>query len=221
MKLAIISHTAHYYSPDGTLVGWGPTITEISHLAAHFDHIYHVAFLHSEAPPPSAIPYQATNISFLALPPSGGKSMLGKFSVLKTAPAVLKIVRETLKKVDAFQLRTPVGMGVYLIPWLTLFSNKKGWYKYAGNWKQKKAPIGYAWQRALLKKQSRTVTINGAWPGQPKHCLTFENPCLTEVERKNGEKIIAEQRQMFDKQTKAVLELELPHKFDNPPRPKR
>nr|WP_269468228.1 glycosyltransferase [Gaetbulibacter sp. NE] len=34
----------------------------------------------------------------------------------------------------------------------------------------------------MLKHQSRSVTINGRWEGQPKHCLTFENPCLTEAE---------------------------------------
>ena len=37
MKLTIISHTEHYKLSDGTLVGWGPTITEINHLAEIFD----------------------------------------------------------------------------------------------------------------------------------------------------------------------------------------
>src|SRR5690606_41847313 len=67
--------------------------------------------------------------------------------------------------------------------YLTLFCHKKGWYKYAGNWNQKKPPLGYALQRWMLKHQKRKVTINGSWPKQPKHCITFENPCLTEKER--------------------------------------
>ncbi|MCB0456966.1 MAG: glycosyltransferase family 4 protein [Flavobacteriaceae bacterium] len=193
MKLAIISHTAHYKDASGTIVGWGPTITEINHLAAHFEHIYHVAFLHSEVAPPSAIPYCAENITFVPLPPSGGNTILSKLSVLKTAPIVIKTVQKTLKKVDAFQLRTPIGMGVYLIPWLTLFSKKTGWFKYAGNWKQDHAPWGYALQRWMLKKQHRVVTINGSWEDQPAHCLTFENPCLTETERIEGN-VVAENK---------------------------
>src|SRR5690606_36462131 len=78
----------------------------------------------------------------------------------------------------------------FLIPYLTFFSNKNGWYKYAGNWNQDNPPIGYALQRWMLKKQKRKVTINGRWPNQPDHCLTFENPCLTEKEREEGLQIM-------------------------------
>jgi glycosyltransferase involved in cell wall biosynthesis len=36
-------------------------------------------------------------------------------------------------------------------------------------------------QRGWLKSNFAKcpVTINGFWPNQPKHCLSFENPCLT------------------------------------------
>ena len=78
---------------------------------------------------------------------------------------------------------------VFLIPYLTLFSNKKGWYKYAGNWNQEQPPLGYRIQRYLLIKQSRLVTINGRWPNQPNHCLTFENPCLRNEDLEIGKKI--------------------------------
>lgn len=112
--------------------------------------------------------------------------MGAKLRVVWSIPGVIATVRRTLKKVDVFQLRTPTGIGVFLIPYLTLFSKKKGWYKYAGNWNQENPPLGYALQRWMLKRQSRKVTINGKWPEQPKHCLTFENPCLTEEERQEG-----------------------------------
>ncbi|MCB0541725.1 MAG: capsular biosynthesis protein, partial [Bacteroidetes bacterium] len=130
------------------------------------------------------------NIQFVALPVQGGKNILQKFTILWALPKTLWLVHKHLKKADAFQLRTPTGMGAYLIPWLSLFTSKKGWYKYAGNWNQKKPPLGYALQRWFLKNQKRTVTINGAWPGQPKHCLTFENPCLTKEEVAEGSKVI-------------------------------
>ena len=186
MKLAIISHTEHYRNPEGAIVGWGPTISEINHLAKDFDEIYHVAFLHPGTPPPSSLPYTRTNIHFVALTPVGGKGMGAKMKIVGSIPDVIKTVQQTLKKVDVFQLRTPTGIGVFLIPYLTLFSKKKGWYKYAGNWSQKNPPLGYAFQRSMLKSQKRKVTINGNWPDQPNHCLTFENPCLTETEREEG-----------------------------------
>lgn len=186
MKLAIISHTEHYKKPDGTIVGWGPTVSEINHLAQDFEEIYHIAFLHPGVPPPSSLPYASQNIKFVPLKPVGGKGMLAKLKIIRSIPKTIKTIRKTLNQVDVFQLRTPTGMGVFLIPYLTLFSTKKGWYKYAGNWSQENPPLGYALQRAMLKRQKRTVTINGRWPKQPKHCLTFENPCLTETERAEG-----------------------------------
>lgn len=186
MKLLIISHTEHYQQPDGTIVGWGPTVSEINHLVDDFEEIYHIAFLHPENPPPSSIAYTNSNIHFVPLKPVGGKGIGNKLQIITHIPQIIKTLRKTLKKVDVFQLRTPTGMGVFLIPYLNLFSTKKGWYKYAGNWTQENPPLGYALQRWMLKKQSRKVTINGNWPQQPQHCLTFENPCLTEKERVVG-----------------------------------
>ena len=186
MKLAIISHTEHYKLPDGTIVGWGPTVSEINHLAEDFEEIYHIAFLHPGAPPPSSLPYTKENIHFVPLKPVGGKGIADKLAIVANMPRILNTVRKTLRQVDVFQLRTPTGMGVFLIPYLSWFSTKKGWYKYAGNWNQENPPFGYALQRWMLKRQSRKVTINGSWPKQPKQCLTFENPCLTEQERQEG-----------------------------------
>jgi len=186
MKLAIISHTEHYKQSDGTIVGWGPTISEINHLAQDFEEIYHIAFLHPGTPPPSSLAYTSKNIKFVPLSPVGGKGLLAKLKIIRNIPIIINTVRKTLSKVDVFQLRAPTGIGVFLIPYLTLFSSKKGWYKYAGNWNQENPPLGYRFQRWMLKIQKRKVTINGRWPKQPKHCLTFENPCLTEIEREEG-----------------------------------
>lgn len=179
MKLAIISHTEHYINEEGVVVGWGPTITEINHLLEVFDEIYHVAMLYDEKAPPSALPYQSERVKFVAIPSVGGQKVTDKLKIVLKTPKVLKTISSVLKQVDCFQLRVPTGIGVFLIPYLTLVVKKKGWFKYAGNWNQKKAPLGYALQRWMLKRQSRPVTINGMWDDQPKHCLSFENPCLT------------------------------------------
>lgn len=190
MKLTIISHTEHYKQQDGTVVGWGPTINEINHLVEEFDEITHVAMLHKGSPPSSSLSYNSSKINFVPLPVLGGKSIYSKLKLLFYVPRIIQIVWKELKKSDVFQLRTPTGIGVFLIPYLTFFVKKKGWYKYAGNWNQKNPPLGYRLQRWMLKKQKRKVTINGSWKYQPKQCITFENPCLTEEDRAIGRDII-------------------------------
>lgn len=186
MRLVIISHTEHYRHKDGVVVGLGSTVTEINHLHTLFDEIYHLAMLHTGAIPASALSYNSDCIHFVPLPTVGGNKLLDKFTILWKAPETLKLIRRYVKKADVFQFRAPTGIGVFTIPYLMFFTNKKGWYKYAGNWKQEHAPLAYQFQRWLLKKQSRKVTINGVWDDQPIHCLSFENPCLTLEEYTSG-----------------------------------
>ncbi|HEY9167854.1 MAG TPA: glycosyltransferase family 4 protein [Lutibacter sp.] len=189
-KLLIISHTEHYKNTYDEIVGWGPTVTEINYLATQFDEIYHLAVFLNEEAPPSSLAYTSGNIHFIPLKDTGGKKILQKLGVVWNAPSTIFKVIQLLEKVDIFQLRAPTGMGVYLIPFLNLFVKKKGWFKYAGNWNQQKPPFGYAIQRWCLKRQHRMVTINGAWENQLPQCLTFENPCLTEGDRIDGNQTI-------------------------------
>ncbi len=190
MKLAIISHTEHYKTDEDTIVGWGPTVNEINHLLDIFDEIYHIAMLHKGEAPPSSLSYNSNKITFIPIPVVGGITISSKLYSIRKAPKIIGIVSKTLKQVDYFQLRTPSGIGVFLIPYLTFFVKTKGWYKYAGNWNQKKPPLGYALQRWMLKQQNRKVTINGHWNDQPPHCLTFENPCLTLKDLEKGQQVI-------------------------------
>lgn len=193
MRLAIISHTEHYLDCDGHVAGWGPTVREINFMAPHFEKIYHIACLHKGVPPPSSLRYTGDNIVFIPIPASGSDNILGKISVLHTLPIVIRNVSRIIKKVDSFQVRLPAGFGNYLLPWLKIYSPKaKFWVKYAGNWAQKNPPLGYAFQRWFLRKNflKCNVTVNGRWPNQSNHVITFENPCLTEQERIDGERIL-------------------------------
>lgn len=187
--LTIISHTEHYKNRDGNIVGLGSTVTEVNHLLEVFDEIIHVAMLHDKIAPPSSLPYFSKKITFIALPVVGGKKISDKLAIIYNAPQIIKIIKKAIKQTDYFQFRAPTGIGVYVIPYLVLFTSNKGWFKYAGNWKQQNAPLAYSFQRWLLKKQKRKVTINGSWKNQPKQCLTFENPCLTNDELLKGQEI--------------------------------
>ena len=189
-RLTIISHTEHYKTSDGHIVGLGSTVTEINNLLEVFDEIYHIGMLHNTAPPQSALPYNSDNIIFIPIPSVGGPRLIDKLSIVWQMPKILRVVKRTLKQTDYFQFRAPTGIGVFVLPYLVLFSRSKGWFKYAGNWKQEKPPLAYRFQRWLLKNQKRKVTINGKWEGQPNQCLTFENPCLTESEIIKGQEII-------------------------------
>ncbi|WP_178984762.1 glycosyltransferase family 4 protein [Winogradskyella helgolandensis] len=210
MKLVIISHTEHYQKTDGTIVGWGPTVTEINHLTAIFEEIVHLGMLYAGEAPASALPYTSSNIKFVNIPSVGGAGLKNKLKILTSAPKTIQLVRCFVNASDYFQLRTPTGIGVYLIPYLTWFTKTPGWYKYAGNWKQSSAPLGYAFQRWFLKRQSRTVTINGAWNDQPKHCETFENPCLTEADLALGKALMTTKRMVHPINLCYVGRLETP-----------
>jgi len=187
VKLLVISHTAHYITPEGKIAGWGPTIAELDSLTDTFESITHIACLHKGIEsPPSAVEYKSSSVKFVPINPFGGKGILKKLLILTQVFRNLKIVRKELKEADIFFFRAPTSIGIYMIPYLTLFSKKNGWYKYAGNWVQKNAPLSYRIQKWLLLNQSRWVTINGKWENQPINCLSFENPCLNENNRKEG-----------------------------------
>ena len=191
MKLAIISHTEHYRMAGDKIVGWGPTVREINHLLTIFDEIWHVAVLNNGYAPMSAIPYESGRVHFIPIQPFGGKSLIEKMRVLCLAPNILQKINRVLKKIDYWQFRAPAGIGNYLIPYLSWFVKKPGWFKYAGNWGQNDAPLGYSFQRFwLIYMQRYYVTINGKWTSQKNHCLTFENPCLDLEERRIGSDIV-------------------------------
>lgn len=194
MILLVISHTAHYRRPDGVLVGWGSTIQEINAVATSFSKVIHVACLHEGLVPDGMEEYDQGNIEFVPIPSAGGGGVR-KLTNLLVAPMIVWRVFGALRRATVFQFRAPTSMGVYLIPLLTIFSRKRGWYKYAGDWSNPKPPASFAFQRFWLARlQRRKVTINGYWPGQPRHCLSFENPCLTRDDVARGRVAVSEKK---------------------------
>lgn len=197
MRILVISHTEHYTDANGTTVGWGPTVKELDALADAFGEVVHIACLHNSTAPASAIPYNG-NVRFVPIKPFGGKGILNKLSILISAFTNMRIIRREMMNADVFQFRAPTSIGLYLIPYLSFFSSKKGWYKYAGNWVQKNGPISYRLQKwMLLSLQNRNITINGSWDNQPLKCISFENPCITNEERIEG--LNTTQQRMFTK----------------------
>lgn len=192
MKLLIISHTDHYTDANGNIVGWGPTVREIDALTALFDEIVHIACLYKGSPPASSVKYNSGKVRFVGISPFGGDDLENKLKIVTTASRNLRLIKEELRNADVFQFRAPTSIGLYIIPYLSWFSRKEGWYKYAGNWMANRPALSYRIQRwMLLNMQSRKITINGRWPDQPAQCLSFENPCLYEEDRVDGKRCVA------------------------------
>ena len=199
-SLAIISHTEHYYI-NNQVVGWEPTVREINYLAGKVDKIYHVAPLHTGYTKKPNIPY-SSNITFVALKPSGSDTFIKKINIFYHLPYNLYQIIKIIRKVQWVHVRLPMNLGVFLIPLLSLYKKKYKWFKYAGNWKQANIPFTYSIQRWFLNKniQKSYVTINGKWEGQEKHLLSFNNPCLTKKELIYANKI-AEKKSFLKKLT--------------------
>ena len=105
--------------------------------------------------------------------------------------AAIKIIIHTIQKVEWVHFRAPANIGIYVLPLLSIIKSKKKWVKYAGNWMKKDIPLSYSLQRWWLKKNilKSFVTINGQWSNQKRHLLSFANPCLTQSELLNANKI--------------------------------
>ncbi len=192
MKLVIISHTEHFLK-NGEIVGWGPTVREIDYLSSLFDTIIHVAVLHPNVDeiPNHVRPYTSKTIEFRALLPYGGKRFFDKLSIISTLPTNFSVIHKAVTESDYFHFRAPTGIGVWVIPYLSFMSSKPGWFKYAGNWMDRGMTVGYRFQKALLKFQKKHIVTantikNDSWP----QVLAFENPCLTEEDRKDGEEAL-------------------------------
>ncbi|MCB9437359.1 MAG: glycosyltransferase family 4 protein [Anaerolineales bacterium] len=191
MHLLIVSHTEHYLK-NGMVVGWGPTIREINHLAKLFDQVTHVAFLYHNEAPISSLPY-APNVKFVTLRPSGGVTLLDKLRVIFSIPAYIRTILKELNAVDVVHIRCPANISlIAIILFALLRKPRKRWVKYAGDWVSSNAAWSYRFQRWWLRQNltRAVVTINGEWANTPKHIQSFYNPSLTADDIQVGHQLL-------------------------------
>jgi glycosyltransferase involved in cell wall biosynthesis len=193
VKLLIISNMAHYLDFQGRLVGWGPAVQEIDYLARLFDEVGHIGCLHSEPAPASALAYQAKNLRFVPLDPTGGETLKDKLGILGHAAEYLRVIEKELPNFDVVHVRAPANIPLFAILGLAIARYPRyRWVKYAGNWSPQDAEAwSYTFQRWLLRQNFHrgVVTVNGRWSNQAHHIYSFFNPCLKEAERDRGEHI--------------------------------
>jgi glycosyltransferase involved in cell wall biosynthesis len=185
MKLLIVSNMAHYLEA-GRVVGWGPAVREIDHLASAFNEVRHLAMLHAGPPPPTALAYCSPKITLVPLEPSGGRGVWAKLGILRRAPTYLKACVRELRRADAVHVRCPAQISLGALLLLGFVRRPKlCWAKYAGNWRPSGVePFFYGLQRRWLERgiHGGLVTVNGEWPDQPAHVRSLHNPCCSEAE---------------------------------------
>ena len=189
LALTVISHTPHHRTSGG-LVGWGPTVTELSHLAALFDEVIHVAPVDDGPAPASALPYTAPNITVMPVRPAGGAGLGAKLGLVARLPGYLLALRRGLAGADVVHVRCPANLSGLALAWLRLTRDRRPcWVKYAGNWRPDGPdPWSYRRQRRWLQRGfgRLAVTVNGEWADTPAHVRAFDNPSLTEAELAAG-----------------------------------
>lgn len=181
-RLLIISHTPHYRRED-QIVGWGPTVREIDHLSRLFGEVIHLAPLYENSAPASALPYRSSRVQLRPVPPTGGERLQDKLQILRCWPTYLRAMQKELALADAVHVRCPANISLLALMLLAFRPMSRiRWVKYAGNWRPQGGDhASYALQRWWLKGNFHrgSVTINGHWPNQGKHVVSFFNPSLS------------------------------------------
>ena len=192
MNLLIISHTPHYRQ-NRKIVGWGSTIREVDQLATLFTNVTHLAPLHPEPPPGSALPYTQNNVRFVPVKPAGGNQLVNKLNIIARIPQWLSAIRREVRRADALHIRCPAAISMLGLIGAWIWGKRKPvWVKYAGNWGSYPGkPFSYRLQQAYLTRSSHNwvVTINGHIPDQPDHFLTFANPSFSIKEYQGAKEV--------------------------------
>ena len=176
------------YMADGKSYGFGPVVREFEFLLQEFDEIIWMGFIWpNDAGNPIYDEIKNPRLKLAPIKLIGGQSIKQKLEVLVSTPKMLVKIFRLIVAADIVHTRGPSSPAFLACLLSLVFRRKIWWNKYAGNWMQENPPMFYGLQKKLLLRLTHTkVTINGYWPNQPKHCISFENPCLYDDDLKTG-----------------------------------
>jgi len=174
------------------IYAFGPVVMELDVFSQLFDKITWIGFHRPDCIGDNTMMPVPSHVSCILLKRSGGNSFKDKLEVFRQSPKMLRIILSQVRRHDVIHSRAPSSPAFLSFLISLCYRKKIWWHKYAGNWAQNHPPFFYGLQRSVLSRLPwGKVTINGRWPGQPSHCLSFENPCLTESDRKEGRKVMS------------------------------
>jgi len=183
-RLLIVSDSALCMGMNKKVYAFEPVLRELENISNMFDKITWIGYGKcQENLIKNMRENNEKNIEFIILKKTGGRNILKKIGILLKMPPYFFLIKKNILEHDIIHTRAP-SMPAFLAIVISFFDRERiYWHKYAGDWTTPIAPPFYRLQRALLKRARHThVTINGKWPGQQKHILSFENPCLTKRE---------------------------------------
>ena len=188
--LLIVSDTP-MWQLDGKNLAFEPVVREIENFYPLFDKITWIGFRHrNDQIRDSAVSLKKARVRFVFLNSIGGKTFISKLKIFWKIPAYFYRVYRHIKKHDVIHARGPSIPAFFTLIIAGFFGKPVYWYKYAGNWDLEDPPLSYKLQKDYLKKHKNvTGTINGRWPGQQPHLLSFENPCFTKHELQQAREI--------------------------------
>jgi glycosyltransferase involved in cell wall biosynthesis len=187
-RLLVVSDTVILENTEGRK-GYEPVVRELDIIADLFEEITWLGYGHSQTLAPVIAPV-SSNIRVVTMPKSGGSGLVAKMNIIFQYPIYLFYILKYLPKATHVHSRAPSHPALIAMLISKWDKGRTYWHKYAGNWVEPHPPKSYARQRSILSKINNPKvfgTVNGYWPGQKNHLLSFENPCLYEQERAGAE----------------------------------
>jgi glycosyltransferase involved in cell wall biosynthesis len=176
---------------DGQVYAFGPVVRELFVFEELFKSITWIGFNRLDLLNDNSMLPVPCTVNCIMLNASGGKTFFKKLGVLMQTPNMFYHILKNILRTDVIHVRAPSTPAIIAILLSFIFTNKIWWNKYAGNWGEPKPPFSYNLQRYLLRNAKFSkVTVNGIWDKQPKHLLSFENPCLNLDNRIDGKSIL-------------------------------
>ena len=190
MKLLMVTDT-FVKKENGENKALEPVQREVDEFSNIFQHITWIGYDWSRIKRNKYLSLiKSENIELRVIKAVGGRTVLNKIRAAVKGIMLFPLILKEIKKHDVIHTRGPSVPAIVAVILSFFYRKKIFWNKYAGNWNQENPPLSYALLKWLLKKASFSkVTINGSWPDQPAHCFSFENPCITDEELSEGEKI--------------------------------
>ncbi len=164
-------------------IAFEPVVRELEFLSPLFEEIIWLGCKVTQPTYAMRKPDNQTPIKIIAMP-----GVLSSYNILRMVtiyPVFSYYILKYVGKATHVHTRGPSHPALLGILLSMLSRKRVCWHKYAGNWIGGKLATTYKLQKRLLKLSGRPrikVTINGSWSNNPKHILSFENPCLSNNE---------------------------------------
>ena len=187
--LAIISDTSMYMDIGGNIYLFEPVLREVKYFSHLFSKINWLGYCHHEPIPSNAKKDIPFNLELFIAKPSGGKTYVKKIQTILFIPLYMYKIIKIIRKSDIIHTRGPSIPALLTIIISFFYRNKKYWHKYAGTWQSQTKAISYIFQRWLLLKNIPGIAIVSQRNNtDPKHIISWLNPCLSEEEIKTHKK---------------------------------